>query len=269
VAHRIPVLLCLIALLGPAFAHAGPFAATGVDQSVPTKWGSSVVDLVRGPKVLGDPNNSDPVTFGTAANAIGAADAVADFSKVVSIGDGGSITVQFNRKIVGGAGSDFAVFSNGFEFLGGVYGELAYVEVSSNGIDFARFDSTSLTPGAIGGFGVIDPTDIGNLAGQFISGQGSELDLSDLAGHALVTGGLLDLFDVHFVRLIDVVGDGSTVDASLSPIHDPFPTAFESGGFDLDAIGILNVPEPGAAPLLALGMLGLVVSRRLLRAERL
>ena len=62
---------------------------------------------------------------------------------MVSLGKGGSITLSFDPPVSNGDGWDFAVFENGFEdtFL-----ELAYVEVSSDGVVFVRFDNASLTP---------------------------------------------------------------------------------------------------------------------------
>jgi len=54
------------------------------------------------------------------------------------------------------------------------------------------------------------------------------------------------------------VGDGSRLDGLGQPIYDPYATAFASGGFDLDAVGVLNtVPEPTSTAMLACGVLGL------------
>ena len=41
----------------------------------------------------------------------------------------------------------------------------------------------------------------------------------------------------------------------MSPIaNDPYPTAFSSGGFDLNGVGVLHeIPEPASALLLATG----------------
>ena len=48
-------------------------------------------------------------------------------------------------------------------------------------------------------------------------------------------------------------------------IFDPFPTAFGSSGFDLEAVGVLNavrvVAEPAASLLLALALLFLLHAR--------
>ena len=62
----------------------------------------------------------------------------------------GEITATFNEApIVNGPGPDFATFENGFSqgwTSPFIFAELAYVEVSSNGTDFIRFPTHSLTP---------------------------------------------------------------------------------------------------------------------------
>ena len=46
------------------------------------------------------------------------------------------------------------------------------------------------------------------------------------------------------IKIIDVVGSinesFATYDINGKPINDPYPTAFATGGFDLDAIGVIN-----------------------------
>jgi hypothetical protein len=235
-----------------AGALAGPFPADPVDASLPVAWATEVTSLVRGPNDIADPGGG-LAFFGVPENALGPA--TTNPSDVVSLGDGGQITVTFDLAIFDALGPDFAVFENGFEFGGALFGELAYVEVSSNGVDFARFPSESLTAGPVGAFDPIDPTDVHDLAGAFPQGQGTPFDLLELAAHSLVADGLLDLQGVRFVRMIDVIGDGSTLDSAGRPIFDPYPTAFSSGagGFDLDAVGILHgAPEPAAGGLLLL-----------------
>ena len=106
-------------------------------------------------------------TFQTPNNAVGPYS-----TSIVSLGNGGSVTLSFDSPIHDGAGNDFAVFENGFmsnptaEML---FTELAYVEVSSNGTDFVRFDSASRQPNAVGAFDYQDPRLIGGLAGSHIS----------------------------------------------------------------------------------------------------
>jgi hypothetical protein len=151
-----------------------------------------------------------------------------------------------------------AVFENGFiTSLPLAYLELAFVEVSTNGTDFVRFPSESLTQTTtqIGGFGVLDTTNIDGLAGKYQAGFGTPFDLSQVAG----LSPNVDVSDINFVRVVDVVG---SIDPALGSrdslgnlINDPYPTAFPSGGFDLNGVGVIHaVPEPTGVALLAIGV---------------
>ncbi len=188
--------------------------------------------------VLGSQNLSDPsapvVTYGTADEAVGAAST--STMDVVSLGDGGSATLTFEKPIVNGDGYDFAVFENSFNdyFL-----ELAFVEVSSDGERFVRFPATSLTQTARQITSSVDPTYINNLAGKYRVGYGTPFDLNELRDSAG-----LDINNITHVRVIDVVGsidpELGTYDAFGHIINDPFPTITYSAGFDLDGIAVLN-----------------------------
>lgn len=247
----------------PGPAQAGPFELVPVGIEDPVAFATGVVELVRGPI---DPSQPELglATAGDPAFVLGPATGMS--ADIVSLGNGGSITLSFDSGIRDGDGADFAVFENGFAFQGDVFGELAFVEVSSNGTDFARFMSISLNPGPIADFDPVDPTQVQNLAGQFVAGQGTPFDLGALASDELVLAGRVDLAAISFVRLIDVVGDGSTLDSQGNPIFDPFPTAFGSSGFDLEAVGVLNavreVPEVASFALLVLAGLGFVCRHR-------
>lgn len=172
-------------------------------------------------------------TVGDSASASGLAD-----GNVLSLGDGGWVTLIFNEPISDQEGYDFAVFENSFrdDFL-----ELAFVEVSSDGAYFARFPASSLssTNQQVGSFGLLDATKINNLAGKYRGGYGVPFDLSELANDSL-----LNLDSIRFVRIIDVVGSidpqWGSIDAEGRLINDPFPTPFPSGGFDLDAVAVLT-----------------------------
>jgi hypothetical protein len=49
----------------------------------------------------------------------------------------------------------------------------------------------------------------------------------------------VDLQNIGFVRVVDMIGDGSETDSFGNPIYDPYPTT-GSAGFDLDAIGVMH-----------------------------
>lgn len=165
----------------------------------------------------------------------------------------GEITLVFPMPISDKSGPDFAVFENAFvvdDTDQRVFAELGYVEVSSDGVNFTRFPSACLrddlddTHGA--GYENIDARNIHNLCGKHANGYyeswGTPFDLSELADCEDVRDGRLDLSAVTHVRILDIPGDGSCVDASGRPIRDAWPTLY-SGGVDLDAIGVLNSSE--------------------------
>ncbi|MBC2594171.1 hypothetical protein H5P28_07840 [Ruficoccus amylovorans] len=163
----------------------------------------------------------------------------------------GSLTISFSKPIRNFSGADFAVFENGFVSnyntggtgIGGVWAELAYVEVSSNGRDFARFPSVSLIPSPVGPYGSVDPGNIYNLAGKHVNAYGDSwgtpFDLQDLANHELVLNGTVDLDDITCVRLVDVPGSGDFLDSLGNPIYDGWVT-WGSGGADIEAVGALG-----------------------------
>jgi hypothetical protein len=259
--------LAFLVLSVPSLVLAGPYApragqagsdAIAGTSSLFLEWASGYTDNTRGPLDIAHPANG-LASYGSPTSALGAA----DNTGVVSLGDGGSITLTFDRAIANGSGADFAVFENGF---GDAFLELAFVDVSSNGVDFFRFPSVSLTPTAtqIGGFSALDATNLFNLAGKFRAGYGTPFDLSNLTG----VSPLLNLNDVRYVRVTDVIGTINPLYASHDSlgniVNDPYSTGFASGGFDLDAVGVLNVaavPEP--ASLISIGIgLSLIVAFR-------
>ena len=205
-----------------------------MDDPAFSAWATGYVNYTPGTDI-------DPA-WQTPEQAVGKASGTS--YNVVSLGRGGQITMTFDPPIQNGDGWDFAVFENGFNDW---HLELAYVEVSSNGKDFVRFDSVSLNPEPVGGYGSVDATRIDGLAGKYRQGYGTPVDLSDLAEKSEVQGGLVDLDNITHVRLLDIIGDGSYLDSRGNPIYDPYPT-YGSAGFDLDAVGVSNgapYPDPG------------------------
>ena len=157
---------------------------------------------------------------------------------VVSLGDAGIAICKFPFPIKDGVGNDFAVFENSFD---GLFLELAFVEVSSDGEHFFRFPSHSLTDTIIqvSSFGYTDPTKINNLAGKYQAGYGTPFDLNDIPNNAL-----LNKNSITHVKIIDCVGSINSIyatrDSYNNKINEPWPTPFGSSGFDLDAVGVIN-----------------------------
>jgi hypothetical protein len=238
----------LPALAGPYSPAAGKSGSNAVPMNFPeiAAWASFVQSVEFGSHLDNAWKNT--------ANALGPASGTAFV--VVSLGRGGRITLGFDPPIANGPGWDFAVFSNSFSdtFL-----ELAFVEVSSDGANFFRFPSRSLTREPVAGYGNLDPTDVDGLAGNFRQGFGTPFDLTDLlnvpGAWDAIAEGRLDLGSIAFVRIVDIVGDGSAKDSSGSTIYDPYPT-FGSAGFDLDAVAARYTASaqgqnrPPLAPLL-------------------
>lgn len=162
---------------------------------------------------------------------------IAGSNGVISLGDGGVATLTFEWPLVNGESWDFAVFENSFNdfFL-----ELAFVEVSSDGLNYFRFPANSLTDTnkQVSSFDSLDATKINNLAGKYRGMYGTPFDLEELIGEPG-----LDVNHITHIRLIDVVGciqnAFATFDSTGRKINDPWPTGFPSGGFDLDAIGVI------------------------------
>jgi len=171
--------------------------------------------------------------------------ATGDLYDIVSLGRGGSIVLTFDRPIRNGPGWDFAVFENGFVYSSSnlSFLELAYVEVSTDGVNFVRFDSVSLNRSPVGEYSGLDHTNIHNLASKYPCGYGTPFDLYELSYKDEVKSGVVDLNNIRFVRLIDIVGNGSSKDCLGQVIYDPYPTN-GSAGFDLEAVGVRYQAAP-------------------------
>ncbi len=219
---------------GPYAPAVGNVETTAIhkDSTVFEAWATNC-NLQRGWQNISDTSLGNP-TIGDSLSATGFPMA----NGLVSMGDGGMATLTFNGYIYNDSGADFAVFENSFD---GMFLELAFVEVSSDGINFFRFDAVSLTPNTVqlDNNAQMDATYIHNLAGKYRAGYGTPFDLAELDG---ISG--LDISKITHVRIIDVVGSINplfgTYDSQNNIINDPFPTPFPSGGFDLDAVGVIH-----------------------------
>ena len=157
---------------------------------------------------------------------------------VLSLGDAGEAIVKFDYPISNGEGPDFAVFENGFNnsFL-----ELAFVEVSSDGIHFVRFPSVSLSDTILqfDNNAAMDATKLNNLAGKYKANYGTPFDLEELKDSVG-----LNMRAITHVKIVDVIGSINPMfgsrDAKNNLINDPYPTPYPSAGFDLDAVGVIH-----------------------------
>lgn len=130
----------------------------------------------------------------------------------------GTITLALPQPVKNLSGTDFVVFENGViaqsnlggAGIGGIFGELAYVEVSADGTNYVRFPSSSATTSAVNGYGSIDPTKVRNLAGKHVNGYGDSwgtpFDLTEVG-----------LPQITHIRLVDIPGNGSFPDSSGRP----------------------------------------------------
>ena len=227
-------------------------SAISKTSSVFTTWGTGC-SVQRGLQQIGNTSSGYP-TLGDSSSAIGAPD-----GDVVSLGDSGRAVVTFSRAITNGPGPDFAIFENGFLNVANseeAFLELAFVEVSSDGVNYTRFPATSLTQDTIQLSSIASPSytnarHLNNLAGKYVGNWGTPFDLQELAG----TSGL-NINAITHVRLVDAIGSigaNASRDSAGRRINDPFPTPFPNSGFDLDAIGAINALPAGIgnSPMLA------------------
>ncbi|HEY9082167.1 MAG TPA: T9SS type A sorting domain-containing protein [Vicingaceae bacterium] len=219
---------------GPYAPAVGQTGTTAIhkDSSVFVAWATNAT-IGRGWQNIAD-TSLGKTTAGTVTDVLGKS----GIGGVVSLGDGGNAILTFTAPIKNGSGADFAIFENSFD---GQFLELAFVEVSSDGINFFRFPAHSLTQDTtqLDNNANMDATYIHNLAGKYRAQYGTPFDLDDVDG---ILG--LDVNNITHVKIIDVVGSINptygTYDDENNIINDPFPTPFPTGGFDLDAVGIIH-----------------------------
>lgn len=240
------IIFCLVLListqgvLSQSFAPAaGQLGSTAIskDSSIIVGWATNCI-VDRGFIDIENPSLGY-ATFGSETDATGMASGIS--TSVVSLGDGGVATLTFETTIVNGIGPDFVVFENGVNdnFL-----ELGFVEVSSDGINFIRFPSvTEIQDTAqVSGFGTVDCRYIHNFAGKYRIGYGTPFDLDDI-----LDSNTIDINAISHVRIVDVVGSinpqYATHDSQGTVVNNLYPTPFESSGFDLDGVGIINRGE--------------------------
>ncbi len=181
---------------------------------------TSVVDHSFGPGQNQGQNQFPELIFGPPHGA-GCCQGSLD---TVSLGNGGSVTVQFaGNAIVDGPGPDFIVFENAFYVDDNpdvVFAELATVEVSADGKTWTAFPCTATAP------------PYGSCAGWHpVYANPGKNDIEPL--DPAVAGG--DAFDLH---------DIGVSYARYVRITDRPDLQGQNGVFDLDAVGIVNALCP-------------------------
>lgn len=240
---RFFVLLYIICCSLPAVAQYAPQAGVAGSTAISKNdnrivaWATTCT-VERGWLDIAD-KQQGKASLGKDGNATGKAN-----NYIVSLGDSGVAVLAFPAPLYNGPGADFAVFENGFPnpdnpeeaFL-----EFAFVEVSSDGVNYTRFPASSLTdtPQVPVAGVFMDARKVHNLAGKYISNYGTPFDLDELKN----TPGL-DVNNITHVRLVDVVGSiegHASFDKDGKPINDPYPSAIPSCGFDLDGVAALHM----------------------------
>lgn len=217
-------------------------------------WAAAVANY--SPSELSFAFGSPSLALGPVTGEVFDVVALGDMSSTAITGGSspGSITLIMPKPVRNLNGADFVVFENGSITLfdqggagvGGIFAELAYVEVSADGANFVRFPSQSKTTSAVGPYGSIHAGDVFNLAGKHSNAYGESwgtpFDLTDIG-----------LVAITHIRLVDIPGNGSFRDSQSRPIYDAWKT-HESGGFDLEAVGAISMDMiyqewPGLEPL--------------------
>lgn len=246
-------------------------------------WADSVVSYDKGSNPVAgftDPTTAlgSPTRFTNPTSPFGGA--VTPFqpafgtSEIVSIGEGGHLTVAFNEPVRNDAGNPFGldllIFGNAFYVdtaypngvAGGLFAEGGSISVSADGINF--FDVLNVdADGAFPTLGFLDPTGAVTVPGQgqvtgtiesdFTKPVDPNFDPTGLTLAEILAGyngsgggvgidiGLLGLSEISFVRIDNPLGSGFTP--------------------EIDGFSDVAVPAPGASLLLA-GAAGFFARRR-------
>lgn len=233
-------ILCVAALAAVPFSFS-PAAAQ-------SKFATQVVAYAPGASA--SPSFSDPTRALGGPQGGGLGGGSVD---IVALGMGGSLTLGFDVTIANGPGADFSVYENGFMAGGGCFAEVAFVEVSTDGVSFARFPAHYAGPtGPLPAFGTSPLGTFGGLTGgapgianvvtnaispfDCVVSGGEAFDLAALASDPLVVGGSVDLAAIHFVRIVDCVA-GANADANGALIWDH---GGATGSADIDAVAVIQ-----------------------------
>lgn len=212
------------------------------DSSIFIAWGDDC-QIQRGWMDVADTSLGKTLQ-GSTTDAHGKADGF-----VVSLGDGGEAVYSLSNPLINGPGPDFAIFENGFidpMDSNWSYMELAEVFVSNDGLNYFKFPSQCLqdTNAQINGVGQYsDCRKVHNLAGKYVKNYGTPFDLDEFIHLSQI-----NLMNIRYIKVRDVIGSLNNDDCSRDKdgrkINDPYPTPYPSGGFDLDALGLIHLKYP-------------------------
>lgn len=249
-------------------------------------WADVVVEYVQGGPVgsdwvtsepfnnpqtaLGEPTRfaGTPETFGTATTPFSSAYRAYE---IVSIGAGGSLTVQFDEPVVDHPlnpyGIDLLIFGNAFYSIdfgagtatGAIDANVGVIEVSANGVDFVP-----VSGGADGKFptvGYLDVTDpFSPTAGAVLSDFTKPVNPAALAS-------VVGMNTAEIIAAYEGSGGGAGIDlagsglSSISFVRISNPVG-SLRTIEIDALAdVRAVPEPAGIGLLALAGLCLRVRR--------
>lgn len=149
---------------------------------------------------------------------------------VVSLGNGGSITVVFRDNIVvDGPGDDLAIYENAFHAgsdSGPIFAEYGVVELSPDGKTWTPVPYDAESGAGLAGAQPVLSTPQNDIDPLAPEGGGDRFDI-----------GALGLSFVRFVRITDG-GDAIPDPGNVVPPAN-------KGGFDLDAMGAIHSSPPG------------------------
>ncbi|HVM61796.1 MAG TPA: hypothetical protein VMV72_13120 [Verrucomicrobiae bacterium] len=296
-----PLAIILAAALGVASATAGSFP--DYNQGIRSNdarivgWATGWQDYIQPDPSSGGYCHNNAGQSDSISNAV--LGAPADFTMngttkhVLALGHASSITVTFGGPIPSGPGWNFAVFENSFLDMssalagrsGGtnfvydnsgtnlvpvargvnfIWTKLAFVDVSSDDTNWARFPATYLNTDVLFQATVPDSpqhwlsqdaTMINGLAGTTALQYGTPFSLSVLTNNPNVRSGAVNLSNIRYIRLSDVIGDGSTTDQFGNVIYSPYYDGSKvpalvaapdsaTDGFCLRGVATLAVPVP-------------------------
>lgn len=204
-----------IAGCGPSLTTSGDGGDAGDESAfVGQPFAASVVSFTAGEGAGHGSEGFPGVVLGPPK---GRGTAAGNSDDVLSLGRGGVIVLELGVDVMDGDGVDLLVFENPFRSLVGDFTEPGAVSVSLDGEQWATFpcDPAAASPNGCAGYEPVLPADDATDPQEV---GGDRFDLADVG-----------LTRARFVRIVDVaaqlVGDDGT------------------GGFDLDAVAVVNAAE--------------------------